>query len=95
MFAQNEDEASQMKKAGFNNIEVLSEEGNMFEGIKLIKTPAKHFSDESIVDMFRQLNIADEACGVIFNHLEEKSLYIMGDTVWYDGIKVYSRCNYS
>ncbi len=87
MFAQNEDEASQMKKAGFNNIEVLSEEGNMFEGIKLIKTPAKHFSDESIVEMFRQLNTADEACGVIFNHLEEKSLYIMGDTVWYDGIK--------
>ena len=87
IFAQNDDEARQIKEAGFKNVEVLKEEGILFGDIKLIKTPAKHYSDESIVELYRQLNTADESCGVIFNHSEEKSLYIMGDTVWYDGIK--------
>lgn len=87
IFAQNDDEARQIKEAGFKNVEVLKEEGILFGDVKLIKTPAKHYSDESIVELYRQLNTADESCGVIFNHSEEKSLYIMGDTVWYDGIK--------
>lgn len=87
MFAQNDDEARQIKEFGFKNVEVLNEEGILFGDIKLIKTPAKHYSDESILDLFHQLNTADESCGVIFNHSEEKSLYIMGDTIWYDGIK--------
>lgn len=87
IFAQNADEAVQMGKYGFKNVEMLREEGVLFEGIKLIKTPAKHYSDESIVEIFRQMNTADEACGVVFNHPEEKSLYIMGDTVWYNEIK--------
>lgn len=87
IFTQNDDEARQIKEAGFKNVEVLKEEGILFGDIKLIKTPAKHYSDESIIELYRQLNTADESCGIIFNHSEEKSLYIMGDTIWYDGIK--------
>lgn len=87
MFAQNNKEADQMKEEGFENVEVLKEEGSLFEGVKLIKTPAKHYSHESILERYRRGNTADEACGVIFNNSLEKSLYIMGDTVWYDGIK--------
>lgn len=87
MFAQNDDEANEIKELGFENVEVLKEEGTMFEGIKLIKTPAKHYSDESLLEVYSQLNITEKACGVVFNHPEEKSLYIMGDTVWYDEIK--------
>lgn len=87
IFAQNENEADQMKQFGFNNVEVLKKEGTVFGNIRLIKTPAKHFSDESIVELYRELNTADEACGVIFNGDKEKTLYIMGDTVWYDEIK--------
>ena len=53
-----------------------------------MKTPAKHYSDASIiVELFRQLNTADEACGVVFDHVDEKTLYVMGDTVWYDELK--------
>ena len=87
MFAQNEDEANEMKEAGFKNVEVLKEEGTLFEGIKLTKTPAKHYSDDSLLDIYRKLQFTHKASGVIFNHADEKSLYIMGDTVWYDGIK--------
>ena len=88
IFAQNEDEANQMKEVGFNNVEVLKEEGTLFGDIKLIKTPAKHYSDDSIVDICRELGLTHKASGVIFNHTKEKSLYIMGDTVWYDEIKI-------
>jgi L-ascorbate metabolism protein UlaG (beta-lactamase superfamily) len=87
MFAQNDDEARQMNELGFKNLEVLKEEGTIFEGIKLIKTPAKHYSEESMLEIFKLGNMTEKASGVIFNHSEEKSLYIMGDTVWYDGIK--------
>lgn len=44
-------------------------------------------SDESILEIYRHLNTADEACGAIFKHATEKSLYVMGDTVWYDEVK--------
>ena len=87
MFAQNEDEANQMKEAGFKNVEVLKEEETLFGDITLTKTPAKHYSDDSIVDMCRELGLTHKASGVVFNHSEEQSLYIMGDTVWYDEIK--------
>lgn len=87
MFAQSEDEANQMKEAGFTNIEILKEDGILFGEIKLIKTPAQHYSDESIVDIYRELNLTEKASGVIFNHSEEKSLYMMGDTVWYEELK--------
>lgn len=87
MFAQNEDEANQMKEAGFNNVEVLKEEGTLFGDITLTKTPAKHYSDDSIIELFHQLSTADEACGVVFSHADKKTLYVMGDTVWYDELK--------
>ena len=94
MFAQNENEANQMKEAGFNNVEVLKEEGTLFGDITLTKTPAKHYSDDSIPELFRQLNTADEACGVVFSHPKEKVLYVMGDTIWYDELKnIFAKYN--
>ena len=94
MFTQNEDEANQMKEAGFMNVEVLKEEGTLFGDITIIKTPAKHYSDDSIIEIFNQVNASCEACGVIFNHKDEKSLYIMGDTIWYNELKdVFAKYN--
>lgn len=87
VFTQNKDEAKQMKEAGFTNVEILLETGNMIDEIKLIKTPTQHYSDKSLIDLYQQLNFTHEACGVIFSHSSEKQLYIMGDTVLYDDIK--------
>ncbi len=87
IFAQNEDEGQQIREFGFKNVQILKEDGIEFEGITLIKTPAKHYSDDSIPELFRQLKTADESCGVVFKHRGEKTLYVMGDTVWYDELK--------
>lgn len=88
MFAQDENEASQIKEFGFTNVEVLKEEGTMFGDIKLIRTPGRHTSEESIIEIFKSINTSTEVCGVIFKHKDEKSLYVMGDSVWYDEIKM-------
>ncbi|MGJ9385598.1 MBL fold metallo-hydrolase [Salipaludibacillus sp. CF4.18] len=79
LFAQNEDDAAKIRKDGFQNVEVLHEDTD-FEGIKLIKTKGEHGRGEI-------LKIAGLVCGVIFKHPSEKTLYVAGDTVWYDAVQ--------
>lgn len=79
MFVQNEEDASEIKKAGFQNIEVLQED-TVFENIQLIKTKGEHGRGEI-------LKLAGLVCGVVFKHQSEKTLYVAGDTVWYDAVQ--------
>ena len=79
MFVQNEEDATEVKNAGFQNVEVL-QENTVFEGIQLIKTKGEHGRGEI-------LKLAGLVCGVIFKHQSEKTLYVAGDTVWYDEIQ--------
>lgn len=79
MFVQNEQDAKEVRNDGFKNVEVLTEDTE-FEGIKLVKTKGQHGRGEI-------LKAAGEVCGVIFKHQNEKTLYIAGDTVWYEGVK--------
>lgn len=79
MFVQNEDDANEVKKAGFFNVEVLQED-TVFEGIQLIKTNGEHGRGEI-------LKLTGQVCGVVFNHPNEETLYIAGDTVWYEGVQ--------
>ncbi|MCK1982606.1 MULTISPECIES: MBL fold metallo-hydrolase [Peribacillus] len=79
MFVQNEEDATEVEKAGFKNVEVLHED-TALEGIQLIKTKGEHGRGEI-------LKLAGLVCGVVFKHSNEKTLYIAGDTVWYDAIQ--------
>jgi L-ascorbate metabolism protein UlaG (beta-lactamase superfamily) len=79
MFVQNEEDATEVKNAGFQNVEVLQED-TVFEDIQLIKTKGEHGRGEI-------LKLAGLVCGVIFKHQSEKTLYVAGDTVWYDEIQ--------
>ena len=79
LFAQNEEDAKEIRKAGFQNIEVLKED-TVFDGIQLIKTKGEHGRGEI-------LKIAGLVCGIVFKHAEEKTLYVAGDTVWYDAVQ--------
>ncbi len=79
LFAQNEKDASEIKNAGFQNVEVLKED-TVFEGIQLMKTKGEHGRGEI-------LKMAGQVCGVVFKHQTEKTLYIAGDTVWYGGVQ--------
>ena len=79
IFAQNEDDAKEIRNAGFQNVDVLQED-TVFEGIQLIKTKGQHGRGKI-------LKLAGLVCGVVFKHPTEKISYIAGDTVWYDAVQ--------
>lgn len=79
LFSQNEEDAAVIRNAGFQNVEVL-QENTVFEGIQLVKTKGEHGRGEI-------LKIAGLVCGVVFKHESEKTLYVAGDTVWYDAVQ--------
>ncbi|MGP4040944.1 MBL fold metallo-hydrolase [Gracilibacillus sp. D59] len=79
LFAQNEEDATDIRSTGFTNVEVLQAD-TVFEDIQLVKTKGEHGRGEI-------LKFAGLVCGVIFKHVHEKTLYIAGDTVWYDGVQ--------
>lgn len=79
LFSQNEEDAAEIRNAGFKNVEVLTKD-TVFEGIQLIKTKGEHGRGEV-------LKLAGLVCGVVFKHQSEKTLYVAGDTVWYDAVQ--------
>lgn len=79
MFVQNEADAGEVSSAGFQQVEVLREE-TRFEGVMLTKTKGEHGRGEI-------LKLAGQVCGVVFRHPDEKTLYIAGDTVWYEAVR--------
>lgn len=80
VFSQNEEDAKQIRNDGFQNVEVL-QTVTTFEGIQLVKTKGEHGRGEEI------LEICGPVCGVVFKHASEKSVYVAGDTVWYEGVQ--------
>ena len=79
MFAQNEEDATEIRNAGFQNLEVLQED-TVFEGVQLIKTKGEHGRGEI-------LKRTGLVCGIVFKHSAEKISYITGDTVWYEAVQ--------
>lgn len=78
LFTQNDEDKEEIGTAGFTNIEVLTE-NTIFEGIQLIKTAGEHGRGEI-------LKSAGFVCGIVFKHESDKTLYVAGDTVWYDAV---------
>lgn len=77
ILAQNEVDAEVLRQSGFRDVRLLAEDGLDLAGITLCKTPAKH---GTVVP-------CGEACGVIFKAADEKTLYIAGDTIWFEGVE--------
>ncbi|QKY71398.1 MBL fold metallo-hydrolase [Lentibacillus sp. CBA3610] len=79
LFAQNEEDATEIRSTGFKNVEVLQKD-TVFAGIQLTKTKGEHGRGELI-------ELAGNVCGVVFRHSNEKTLYVAGDTVWNDKVQ--------
>ena len=77
IIAQNEADADVLKKSGFQHIEILSENPLRCGEASITKAPARH---GTVVP-------CGDACGVIFESGREKTLYVAGDTIWYDGVQ--------
>lgn len=79
MFVQNEEDAAEIRNVGFQNVEILQEE-TVFEDIQLTKTKGEHGRGEMV-------KLAGNVCGVVFKNSTEKTLYVAGDTVWYEAVQ--------
>ncbi|MDZ5781904.1 MBL fold metallo-hydrolase [Marinococcus luteus] len=79
LFTQNADEAETIRNEGFQHVEVLHED-TVFEEIQLSKTKGEHGRGEI-------LDVVGPVCGVVFSHESEQTLYVAGDTVWYEGVQ--------
>lgn len=81
MFMQDEQDAELAKEAGFTNIEVMEEEVAIdFNGVKLTEVDGRHGHGETA-------NIAGNVMGIIFQHKDEETLYVAGDTIWYEKVQ--------
>lgn len=74
---QNETDAALLRKSGFADVQVVSEDGTELGEITLVKTAACH----------GKIIPTGDTMGVVFLKEGEKALYVAGDTIWYDGVR--------
>lgn len=84
IFTQNEMDATLLRSQHFTNVRVLEETTNIF-GITIVKTQGQHGSDVAY-EIPEVAAVLGAACGLIFKHQLEKTLYIAGDTVWVQSV---------
>ena len=75
VFVQSDEDAAVLRRSGFVRVELLSEV-SAFGDIRLVKTPGLHGTEQP----------CGPSCGVVFRHPAEPTLYVAGDTVWFDGV---------
>lgn len=80
VFVQNEQDAATLRQQGFQQVEVLTEQ-TTFAGITIEKTGGQHGSDDAYANPAVAQFLGD-ACGLVFSHTGEKTLYLVGDTIW-------------
>ncbi len=84
-FVQHAGDRDIIRVAGFTDVRVLT--GNpVFEGVKIIKTPGQHGSDECVTAIY---DLLGEVCGLILKHPSEHTLYLAGDTSFNDYVAAY------
>lgn len=79
IFVQDLSDKLKIEKSGFTNVEILTE-NSAFGEIKLSRTKAQHGKGF-------MLRLAGFVCGLVLKHPTEKTLYIVADTVWYEGVQ--------
>ncbi|MBP1034634.1 MBL fold metallo-hydrolase [Serratia fonticola] len=87
IYTQDENDAALIRSQGFRNIRVLQDENHFVDGLTIYKTDGQHGSNELYADA-QWGDLLGDACGLVFTHHDEKTLYIAGDTVW---VKPYVR----
>ena len=78
IFAQNEEDAESIRKDGFTDVRVLTED-TVFNGTRLSKTGGQHGDDKMMTDLGKLLG---KVSGLVFQHPGYKTVYVAGDTVW-------------
>lgn len=81
IFTQNEADAAIVRKDGFTDVRVLTEQGVVFKGTRINKTIGQHGTDE----MYKVPALAQalgKTMGIVFQKPNYKTVYVVGDTIW-------------
>lgn len=80
VFVQNANDAKIIRSQGFKDVRVVGQ-NTEFKNVRLSKTGGQHGTDQ----MYANPQLAEmlgDAMGVVFQAQGEKSLYVIGDTLW-------------
>lgn len=81
IYTQHDADADLIRSQGFTNVRVLQAENIFTQGLNIYKVDGQHGSNEAYADP-QLAEFLGDACGLVFTHHKEKTLYIAGDTVW-------------
>lgn len=89
IFVQDEVDEAELKGYGFTNLKILSDSGIDYDGIKLYKTACQHGKGDQTEQAYAKMGFrrSTDACGVVFQADGEKTVYLAGDTIWFDGVQ--------
>lgn len=87
MFTQSRQEAEDMRSLGFTHVTALTEDGVTFADVTLYRVDALHGDGVRADYYYKKFGLPADASGVVFRAAGEKTLYVAGDTLWYDGVK--------
>ena len=88
IFAQNAKDAREIEASGFRDVRALDER-NEIDGITIHKTAGRHGRGAMLEGPIGE--ILGTVSGFVFEHPNEKKLYVAGDTVWFDGVAAGGR----
>ena len=88
VFVQDGIDGETLRTKGFQDVRILKYAGVEFQGVQLTKTDCLHGQPGNIGLLYEKMNLRSSACGVVMRHpAEEKTLYLVGDTIWCDYVK--------
>ncbi|STZ75592.1 MBL fold metallo-hydrolase [Bergeriella denitrificans] len=80
VFVQNADDAKIIRSQGFKDVRVVGR-NTEFKNVRLSKTGGQHGTDQ-MYGVPQLAELLGDAMGVVFQAPDEKTLYIVGDTLW-------------
>ncbi|WP_201628809.1 MBL fold metallo-hydrolase [Psychrobacter maritimus] len=81
IFTQDAADAATVRKDGFTDVRVLTEQGVVFKGTRINKTIGQHGTDA----MYKIPALAEglgKTIGIVFQKSGYKTVYVAGDTIW-------------
>lgn len=87
VFTQDNEEKEDMCALGFAKSRVLTPTGVNWQSITLYGVEALHGTGESVARSYAERNIKPKASGIILEADGEPTVYLAGDTIWYEGVK--------
>lgn len=81
IFTQDAADAATVRKDGFTDVRVLTEQGVVFKGTRINKTIGQHGTDA----MYKIPALAEglgKTMGIVFQKPNYKTVYVAGDTIW-------------